>query len=101
MFKEDEKTDLPKKLTQKKRMLTQGKSDSPTKRTAKPTGKRTGGRPTRELETSGMSIQAKIPAGTSQSTNNIPQPATPDTDSHEDDDKSSASSEHIAPSPRR
>ena len=43
MFKEDERTGLPKKLTQKERMLTQGKTDSPTKRKAKSTGKRTGG----------------------------------------------------------
>ena len=101
MFKEDEKTGLPKKLTQKERMLTQGKSDSPTKRKAKSTGKRTGRRPKRKVQTSGMSLQAEIPAGTSQSTNNIPQPATPNTDNHEDDDKSSASSEDIAPSPKR
>ena len=91
----------PEKLTQKERMLTQGKSDSATKRKAKSTGKRIGGRPTRKLQTSGMSLQAETPAGTSQSNNNIPQPATPDTDNHEDDDQSSASSEDIAPSPKR
>ena len=61
-------------------MLTQGKSDSPTKRKAKTTGKRAGGRPTRKLQTSGKSLQAEIPAGTSKSNNNIPQPTTPDTD---------------------
>ena len=72
MFKEDEKTGLPKKLTQKERMLTQGKSDSPTKRKAKSTGKRIGGRPTRKLQTNGISLQAETPAGTSQSNNNIP-----------------------------
>ena len=48
-----------------------------------------------------MSLQAEIPAGTLQSNNNIPQPATPDTDIHEEDDQSSASSEDIAPSPKR
>ena len=101
MFRENEKTGLPKKLTQRERMLTQGKLDSPTKRKAKSTGKRTGGLPTRKLQTSGMSLQAEIPAGTSKSDNNIPQPATPDTDNHEDDDQSSASSEDIAPSPKR
>ena len=82
-------------------MLAQGKSDSPTKRKAKTTGKRTGGRPTRKLQTSGMSLQSEIPAGTSNSDNNIPQPATPDTENHEDDDQSSASSEDFAPSPKR
>ena len=35
MFKEDEKTGLPKKVTQKERMLTQGKSNSPVKRKKK------------------------------------------------------------------
>ena len=48
-----------------------------------------------------MSLQSEIPAGTSNSDNNIPQPATPDTDNHEDDNQSSASSEDIAPSPKR
>ena len=49
MFREDEKTGLPKKLKQKERILTQKKSDGPTKQKAKSTGKRTGRRPTRKL----------------------------------------------------
>ena len=102
MFREDEKTGLPKKLTQKERMLTRRRSDSPTKRKAKSTGKRSDGRPTRKLQTSGMSLQAEIPAGTSKSNNNnITQPTTPDTDNNEDDNQSSASSEDITPSPKR
>ena len=91
MFKEDEKTGSPKKLTQKERTLIQGKSDSPAKRKTKTTGKRNGGRPTRKLQTSGMSLQAEIPFGISQSNNSIPQTATtatPNTDKHEEDDQS-------------
>ena len=82
MFKENGKTGLPKKMTQKETMLIQGKSDSPAKRKTKETGKRTGGRPTRKLQTSGMSLQAEIPVGISQSNNSIPQIATPNTDKH-------------------
>ena len=100
MFKEDEKTGLPKKLTQKERMLIQGKSNSPAKRKTNATGKRTGGRPTRKLQTSGMSLQGEIPVGISQSNNSIPQTATPNTDKHEEDNQSSNSSEDIAPSPK-
>ena len=48
-----------------------------------------------------MSLQAEIPAGTSKFDNNIPQPTTPNTKNYEDDDQSSASSEDIAPSPKR
>ena len=82
-------------------MLEQGKTDNPTKREARTTGKRTGGRPTRKLQTSGMSLQTEIPAGASNTDNTISQPATSDNDDHDDADQSSASSEDIAPSPKR
>ena len=101
MFRQDETTGLPKKLTRKEKTLGQGKKDSSTKRKARTTLKRTGGRPTRKLQTSGMSLQTEIPAGTSNTDNTIPQPATSDNDDHDDDDQSSASSEDTAPSPKR
>ena len=102
MFKEDEKTGLPKKLTQKGKMTMQGKSNSPAKRKTKPAGKRTGGRPTRKLQTSGMNLQTEIPVGTSQANNNNKlQTATPNTEKHEEYNQSSDSSEDIAPSPKR
>ena len=87
MFRQDETTDLPRKLTQKEKMLGQGKTDSPTKRKASTTGKRTGRRPKRKLQTSGMSLQTDIPAGTSNTDNTITQPATSDNDDHDDDDQ--------------
>ena len=87
MFKEDEKTGLPKKLTQKERMITQGKSLSSAKRKTKPIGKRTGGQPAMKLQTSGVSLQTEIPVGTSQANKNIPQTATPNTNKHEEDDQ--------------
>ena len=69
----------------------QGKSDSPAKRKTKPTGKRTGGRPTRKLQTSGMSLQTEIPVGILQANNNnIPQTATSNTKKHEDDEEDSS-----------
>ena len=101
MFRQDEKTGLPKNLTQEEKMLGQGKTDSPTKWKARTTGKRTGGRPTRKLQTSGVSSQTEIPAGTSNPDNTTPQPATSDNDDQNDDDQSSASSEDIAQSPKR
>ena len=97
MFKEDEKTVFPKKLTQKERMHVQGKSNSPAERKTKTTGKRTGGRPTSRLQTSGLSLQAEIPVGTPQAN----ETATPSSDKHEEDDQSSDSSEDITPSPKR
>ena len=97
MFREDKKTGLPKKLTQKERKPVQGKSDSPAKRKTKATGKRTDGRPTRKLQTSGMSLQVEIPGGNSQAN----ETATPSFDKHEEDDQSSDSSEDIDPSPKR
>ena len=98
MFKEDEKTGLPKKLTQKKGC---SYKENPIAKRKKATGQRTGGRPTRKLQTSGMSLQAEIPVGISQSNNSTPQTATPNTGKHEEDDQSSDSSEDIAPSPKR
>ena len=101
MFKQDETTGLPRKLTQKENMLGQAKTDSPTKRKARATGKRTGGRPTRKLQTSGMSLQTETPAGVSNNDNIIPQPVTSDNDHQNNDDQSSTSSEDFAPSPKR
>ena len=96
MVRRDETTGLPRKLTQKEKMLGQEKTDSPTKRKARTKGKRTGGRPTRKLQTIGMSLQTDIPAGTSNNDNIIPQPVTSDNDDQDNDDQSSASSEDIA-----
>ena len=84
-----------------KKTLGQEKTNSPTKRKARATGKRSGGRSTRKLQTSGMSLQTNIPAGTSNNNNIIPQPVTSDNDEEDNDDQSSASSEDIAPSPKR
>ena len=89
MFRQVETTGLPKKLTQNKNMLGQGKTDGPTKRKARTTGKRSGGRTTRKPQTSGMSLQTDITDGTSNTDNTIPQPATSDNDDHDDDDQSS------------
>ena len=61
MFKEETATGLPKKLTkneQAARQQQQSGQSSPTKRQAKPTGKRTGGRPFHKRQHSrGMSLK--------------------------------------------
>ena len=101
MFRQDEMTGLPRKLNRKEKMLGQEKTDSPTKRKARATGNRTGGRLKRKLQTSGMSLQTDIPAGTSNNDNIILQPVTQDYDDQDNDDQSLASSEDIAPSPKR
>ena len=87
MFKEDTRTGLPIKLTgQEKAALSKSRS-SPTKRKA--TGKRTGGKPVRKLQTPrGLSLQTE----TEHETNKSPE---------KDDDSSSTSEEPISPSPKR
>ena len=88
MFKQDETTSLPRKLTQKEKVTGQANQNSPTKRKAKAASKRTGG----------MRLQIDIPAGISKADTNIQQkPASSNSDN---EDKSSISSEDIAPSPK-
>ena len=79
-------------------MTGQENQNGPTKRKARATGKRTGGRPTHKLQTSGMRLQTDIPAGTSKEDTKIQQPAPSSSDN---DDQSSVSSENIAPSHKR
>ena len=92
-FKQIETTGLPRKLTQKEKVTGQANQTGPTKRKARATGKRTGGRPIHKLKTSGMRLQTDIPAGTSKEDTNIQQPAPSYSDN---DDQSSVSSEDIA-----
>ena len=101
MFRQDETTGLPRKLTQKEKVSGKAKTDSPTKQKASATGKRTGGRPTQKLQTSGMRLQTDILAKTSNNDSIIQQPVESDNDDQDNDDKSSVSSEDIAPSPKR
>ena len=68
-LEEDAVTGLPKTLTRKEQ--TAGQQSSPTKRRARPTGKRTGGQPTRVTHpTRGMSLQKeeKLKTRTSKAT---------------------------------
>ena len=96
MFTEDENTGLPVKQTKKQKLATQ--TSSPTKRKAKETGKRTGGRPAQKLQTTrGMSLR----------TDDVLEKKTANTEpgktesSHSDDSRSTTSSEDVAPSPKR
>ena len=82
-------------------MSGQANTDSPTKRKARATGKRTGGRPTQKLQTSEMRLQTDIPAGTSNNDIIIQQPVPSDNDDQDNDEQSCALSEDIAPSPKR
>ena len=90
MFKEDETTGSPVKQT-KKNTLTQ-KMSSPTKRKAKATGKRTGGRPTQKLQTTRRSL------GTD---NTLEKKKTEPDSGNCEDNRSNTSSEDVAPSPKR
>ena len=106
MFKQDETTGLPRKLTQKERVTGSATQNSPTKRKARTTGKRTGGRPTHKLQISGLRLQTDIPAGTSKENINIQKPVPSDNDNQDkddqdNDDQSSVSSEDIAPLPKK
>ena len=97
MFKEDIATCLPKRLTRKKQIA--GQQSSPTKRLAKPTGKRKGRRPNRATQpTIGMSLQAE------EKLKNNPTRATSEESSSsedEDEEKPSTTSETSAPWPKR
>ena len=77
MIKQGKTTGLPRKLTQKENVSGQANQNSPTKRKAKATGKRTGGSPTHKLQTSGMRLQTDIPTGTSKADPNIQQKPAP------------------------
>ena len=90
MFKEDTRTGLPIKLTgQEKAALSKSQSRKEKRQERKATGKRTGGKPVRKLQTQrGMSLQTE----NEQETNKSPE---------KDDDSSSTSEEPISPSPKR
>ena len=95
MLKEDEKTGLPVKLTKKQKTSTQ--RNSPTKRKAKPKGKRTWGCPAQKLQTTrGMSLWTV--ETTEKATTNIGQEKTES--SHSDGNRSTTSSEDVAPQPK-
>ena len=90
MFQEDEETGLPVKHTKKSKQQT----ISPTKRNAKATGKRTGGRPTRQPQNRGMALETEASTEKEKTT-------TVDVESSQDDNSSTTSSEDVAPSPKR
>ena len=74
MFTQDETTGLSRKLTQKEKVSGKANTNSQTKRKTRATGKRTGERPTRKLQTTGMRLQTDILAETSNNDINIQQP---------------------------
>ena len=93
MFKEDETTGLPVKIT-KKHIRQQ--TSSPTKRRAKATRKRTGRRPPAKPQTRKMTLQTYVPI---QKAITI---TLENSDSrHSDDNHSITSLEDVAPSPKR
>ena len=96
MFKEDENTGLPVKLTKKQKLTTQ--TNSPTKRKTKRTTKRTGGLPAEKLQkTREMSLRTdKISEKTTENTG-----TEKTASSHSHDNRSTTSSEDVAPSPKR
>ena len=99
MFREDETTGLPVKVTRQKKTTSQAHQSSPTKRKAKSKGKPTGGRPIHKLQTTrGMSLQTynKVEKSTN---NNTRDKST--TRLSDNDEQSSTFSEDIAPSPKR
>ena len=59
MFQKDEVTGLPVKHTKKSKQQT----TSPTKRKAKATGKRTGGRLTTKPQNRGMTLETEVATG--------------------------------------
>ena len=94
MFKDDENTGLSVKITKKQ---PGHQTSSPTKRKAKPTGKRTGGRPPAKSQTRGMTLQSKVPMQKATTTTTTLDHSS----SHADDNHSTTSSEDRAPSPKR
>ena len=100
MFKQDETTGLPRKLTQKEKVTGQANQNSPSKRKTKATGKRTGGRPTQKLQTSGMRLQLISTPELRKRTPAFNRNQHPASSNSDNDDQSSISSEDIAPSPK-
>ena len=90
MFEEDEATGLPVKQTKKSEQQT----ISPTKQKAKATGKRTGGRLSRQPLNRGMTLETEAPTEKERTT-------TADVESSHDDNSSTTSSEDVAPLPKR
>ena len=98
MFKEDEGTGLPVKLTRQEKTTSQEHQNKPPKRKTTMTGKRTSGRPTHKLQTTGvMSLQTDDKVEKSTNNNTREKPASSGSDN---DDQLSKSSEDIAPSPK-
>ena len=92
MFKEDTRTGVPIKLTRQEKAAQSTNQSSPTKRKAnKATGKRTGGKPERRLQTPrGTSLQTEIEK--EKRINNSPEKY---------DESSSTSEDIISPSSKR
>ena len=90
MFQEDVVKGLPVKYKKKSKQQT----ISPTKRKAKATGKCTGGRPTRQPQNRGMTLETDASTEKEKTT-------TVDVESSQDDNSSTTSSEDVAPSPER
>ena len=89
MFEDNEVTGLPVK--QKKKSTQQ--TSSPAKRKAKPTGKRTGGRPATKPQDRGMTLETETPTGKEKTNEGV--------ESSQDDNKPTKSSEDVAPSSKR
>ena len=99
MFEEDQNTGLPVQITKKQ---SRQQTSSPTKRMAKATGKRTGGRPLAKSQTRGMTLQTEVPKQKATTTTTTTTTTTlENSSSHSDDNHSTTSSEDIAPSPKR
>ena len=79
-------------------MTNQPRQNSPTKRKAKPTGKKTGGRPTQKLQTTrGLSLRTDETIEKLPNNNTREKPAS----STSKDNQSTTSSVDVAPSPKR
>ena len=101
MFREDEITGLPVKLTRQEKMTSQAHQNSPTNKgqSGGETNMRAPNTQIHKLQkTSGRSLRTDDKVGKSTDTNTREKPASSYSDN---DDQSSTSSEDIAPSPKR
>ena len=83
-------TGLPVKHTKKSKQQT----SSPTKQKAKATGKRIGGQPTTKPQNRGMTLETEVSTEKEKTT-------IGDVESSQDENRSTTSSEDVAPSPKR
>ena len=99
IFKENEGTGLPVKLTGPEKTTNEAYQNSPIKVKVKPTGKQTGGRPTHKIQTTRrMSLQTDDKIKKSINSNTWEKPACSNSDN---DNQSATSLEEIAPSLKR